>query len=60
MISWPKISTSLRTPLGRVRYLGPARSGVREDWFMRLTSAALVPLTIAFVWLLLSLLLEGL
>ncbi len=47
---------SLRTPLGRVRYLGPARSGVRDDWFMRLTSAALVPLTIAFVWLILSLL----
>jgi succinate dehydrogenase / fumarate reductase membrane anchor subunit len=47
---------TLRTPLGRVRYLGPARSGVREDWFMRLTSAALVPLTIAFVWLILTLL----
>jgi succinate dehydrogenase / fumarate reductase membrane anchor subunit len=48
--------SSLRTPLGRVRYLGSARSGVREDWLMRLTSVALVPLTIAFVWLLLSLL----
>jgi len=47
---------SLRTPLGRVRYLGSARSGMRDDWLMRLTSAALVPLTIAFVWLLLSLL----
>jgi succinate dehydrogenase / fumarate reductase membrane anchor subunit len=47
---------SLRTPLGRVRYLGPARSGMREDWFMRLTSVALLPLTIAFVWLLMSLL----
>jgi succinate dehydrogenase / fumarate reductase membrane anchor subunit len=47
---------SLRTPLGRVRYLGAAHSGMREDWLMRLTSAALVPLTIAFVLLLLSLL----
>jgi succinate dehydrogenase / fumarate reductase membrane anchor subunit len=47
---------SQRTPLGRVRYLGSARSGVRQDWLMRLTSMALVPLTIAFVWLLLSLL----
>ena len=47
---------SLRTPLGRVRYLGPARSGARDDWFMRLSSAALVPLTLAFVWLMLSLL----
>ncbi|MGA2045833.1 MAG: succinate dehydrogenase, hydrophobic membrane anchor protein [Roseiarcus sp.] len=48
-------SPSLRTPLGKVRYLGAARSGVREDWLMRLTSAALIPLTIAFVWLMLSL-----
>jgi succinate dehydrogenase / fumarate reductase membrane anchor subunit len=47
---------SLRTPLGRVRYLGSARSGMREDWLMRLTAVALVPLTIAFVLLLLSLL----
>ncbi len=46
---------SLRTPLGKVRYLGAARSGVMDSWFMRLTSAALIPLTIAFVWLLLSL-----
>jgi succinate dehydrogenase / fumarate reductase membrane anchor subunit len=49
-------SNTLRTPLGRVRYLGSARSGMREDWFMRLTSVALVPLTIAFVWLVLSML----
>jgi succinate dehydrogenase / fumarate reductase membrane anchor subunit len=47
---------SLRTPLGRVRYLGSARSGMRDDWRMRLTSVALIPLTIAFVWLILSLL----
>ena len=47
---------SMRTPLGRVRYLGTARSGMREDWLIRVTSAALVPLTIAFVWLILSLL----
>jgi succinate dehydrogenase membrane anchor subunit len=47
---------SLRTPLGQVRYLGSARAGMREDWAMRVTSAALVPLTIAFVWLVLSLL----
>lgn len=47
---------SLRSPLGRVRFLGAARSGMREDWLMRLTSVALVPLTIAFVWLMLSLL----
>jgi succinate dehydrogenase / fumarate reductase membrane anchor subunit len=47
---------SMRTALGRVRYLGSARSGTTQSWHMRLTSAALVPLTIAFVWLILSLL----
>ena len=46
---------SMRTPLGRVRYLGSARSGTTHDWHMRLTAIALVPLTIAFVWLILSL-----
>ena len=47
---------SLRTPLARVRYLGPAHSGTREAGLMRLTSAGLIVLTIAFVWLVLSLL----
>ena len=47
---------SMRTALGRVRYLGSARSGTTQSWHMRLTSAALVPLTIAFVWLVLTLL----
>jgi succinate dehydrogenase / fumarate reductase membrane anchor subunit len=45
--------SSLRTPLGRVRYLGSAKSGTRQAWLMRATSAALVPLTIAFVWIIL-------
>lgn len=45
-----------RSALRQVRYLGSAHSGVRDDWAMRLTSAALAPLTIAFVWLLLTLL----
>ncbi|HLJ72400.1 MAG TPA: succinate dehydrogenase, hydrophobic membrane anchor protein [Roseiarcus sp.] len=47
---------SLRSPLARVRYLGSARSGARENWLMRVTSAALIPLVIAFVWVMLSLL----
>ncbi len=47
---------SLRSPLARVRYLGSARSGAQESWLMRVTSAALIPLTIAFIWVLLSLL----
>jgi succinate dehydrogenase / fumarate reductase membrane anchor subunit len=46
---------SMRTAAGRVRYLGSARSGTTQSWHMRLTSAALVPLTIGFVWLILSL-----
>jgi succinate dehydrogenase / fumarate reductase membrane anchor subunit len=47
---------SFRTPLGRVRSLGSAKSGVEESWRMRVTAVALVPLTIGFVWLVLSLL----
>jgi succinate dehydrogenase / fumarate reductase, membrane anchor subunit len=45
-----------RTPLGRVRWLGAARLGTDEAMAIRITSVALVPLAIAFVWLLLSLL----
>jgi succinate dehydrogenase / fumarate reductase membrane anchor subunit len=47
---------SYRTPLGRVRWLGSAHSGVEDSWRMRLTSLALVPLGVAFVVMLLSLL----
>jgi len=47
---------SFRTPLGKVRFLGSAHLGAEESWRMRLTSVALVPLTFAFVWLVLSLL----
>ncbi len=40
--------TPLRSPLGRVRGLGSARSGTHH-WFMqRVTSVALLPLTIWF------------
>jgi succinate dehydrogenase / fumarate reductase membrane anchor subunit len=41
-------NTTMRTPLGRVRGLGSARSGVHHWWLMRLTSAALLPLTLWF------------
>ncbi|MDP4593041.1 MAG: succinate dehydrogenase, hydrophobic membrane anchor protein [Beijerinckiaceae bacterium] len=47
--------TSLRTPLSRVRYLGSARSGTRHAWHMRITAIALLPLSLAFVWIILSL-----
>ena len=46
---------SLGTELSRVRFLGSARSGSADNWRMRMTSAALVPLSIAFVWEILSL-----
>ena len=45
----------MRNEMRRVRYLGSARSGTTGSSHMRLTSLALVPLTIAFVWLVLSL-----
>lgn len=40
--------TTLRSPLGRVRGLGSARSGVHHWWAQRITSAALLPLTLWF------------
>lgn len=43
----------------RVRYLGSAKSGTTGLQHMRLTSLALVPLTFAFVWVVLSLLGKG-
>ncbi len=47
--------SDLRTPLGRVRFLGSARMGAAEAWLVHVTSLALVPLTIGFVWLMLDL-----
>jgi hypothetical protein len=41
--------TSLRTPLGRVRGMGSAKSGTHHWWMQRVTSIALLPLTIWFV-----------
>ena len=52
----PNNSDGLRTPLGRVRFLGPARNGTGEAWVMHVTSLALIPLTLYFVWLVLDLL----
>jgi succinate dehydrogenase / fumarate reductase membrane anchor subunit len=41
----------IRTPLGRVRGLGSARSGTEHFWQQRLTSVAGVVLTIAFLFI---------
>ena len=46
---------AIRSAASRVRYLGTARSGTRASWHMRVTSVALLPLSIGFVWLILSL-----
>jgi succinate dehydrogenase / fumarate reductase membrane anchor subunit len=46
---------SLRSPLGNVVGLGSAKNGVHHWWLQRLTSVALVPLTIWFVVSILSL-----
>jgi succinate dehydrogenase membrane anchor subunit len=48
--------TEHRTPLARVRGLGSARSGTAHFWHQRLTAVASVPLTIAFVLIVVALL----
>jgi succinate dehydrogenase / fumarate reductase, membrane anchor subunit len=48
--------SDLRTPLGRVRFLGSSRTGTADAWLIHLTAVALVPLTVGFVWLVLDLL----
>ena len=48
--------SDLRTPLARVRFLGSARMGTTDAWLVHLTSVALIPLTVGFVWLMLDLL----
>ena len=49
-------SMRMKTPLGRVRGLGAARSGTEHFWRQRLTSVAAVPLTIAFIVIVIALL----
>ena len=46
----------LRTPPGHVRGLGSARSGTEHFWRQRLTAIANIPLTIAAVMIVVSLL----
>ncbi len=45
-----------RTPLSRVRNLGSAHSGTMHFWRQRLTSVALIPLSIAFVFIAIAML----
>jgi succinate dehydrogenase / fumarate reductase membrane anchor subunit len=48
-MSEPSYATRLQTPLGRVRGLGSARGGTHHWWMQRVTSMALLPLTIWFI-----------
>src|SRR3984893_9541501 len=51
-----KSRAPVRPAMSRVRFLGSAKSGTVDAWNMRITSVALVPLSIAFVAIVLSLL----
>jgi succinate dehydrogenase / fumarate reductase membrane anchor subunit len=46
---------SMRTPLGRVRGLGSAKTGTEEFWLQRVTAIAGIPLTLAGLSLVISL-----
>jgi succinate dehydrogenase / fumarate reductase membrane anchor subunit len=46
---------SIRSAASKVSFLGAAKSGTGDLWRMRVTTAALVPLAIAFVWIVLGL-----
>jgi succinate dehydrogenase / fumarate reductase membrane anchor subunit len=46
---------SLKTAARKIQYLGAARSGTRAAWAMHVTSAMLIPLSIAFIFVLLKL-----
>jgi len=48
--------TTMKTPLGRARGLGAAHAGTGTFWHQRLTSVAGVPLTIAFIVIVIALL----
>lgn len=47
--------SSLKTAAAKINYLGTARSGSAAAWAMHVTSAVLIPLTVAFVWVLVTL-----
>ena len=48
-------SRDMRTPYRRVQGLGSAHSGTTHAWHMRLTSVASLPLTLAFIAILIAL-----
>jgi len=46
---------SLRSPMGRVLGLGSAKDGTAHWWAQRVSAAALIPLTVWFMWSMLAL-----
>lgn len=46
---------SLRSPLGRVLGMGSAKDGTGHWWAQRVSSVALIPLTLWFLWSLIAL-----
>ena len=48
-------NNTMRTPLSKVRGLGSAKSGTAHFWHQRVTAIANVPLSIAFLWIVISL-----
>ena len=48
--------SNLRTPMSRVRGLGAAHTGTKDFWHQRITSVAAIPLTIAVIIIVVSLL----
>jgi succinate dehydrogenase / fumarate reductase, membrane anchor subunit len=48
-------NSDMRTPLGKVRGLGSAKSGTEHFWLQRVTAVANVLLTIAFLFVVISL-----
>ena len=51
-----KNNTDMRTPLAKVRGLGSAREGTGHFWRQRLTAVANIPLTIAAIIIIITLL----
>jgi len=50
----PDPKVSMRTALGRVRHLGPAKSGTSDFWWQRVTSVALLVLTLPMIVIVLA------
>ena len=55
MINTPQQQRKLQSKLGRVRGLGSTREGVHHWWAQRMSAVALLPLSLWFVYSLISL-----